>query len=167
MRGVSQLDVAHEDFGEFFRREYGRLARACLLLTGNPAEAEDLAQDALVRAYARWEDIRSMNSPEGYLYRTALNLNRKRLRRLAVRARHLVNAGARPSDAEAVESRLDVLRAVAALPRGQREALVLVEWLDLDIEEVAGLIGIAAASVRGRLHRARRTLRERFGGTDA
>lgn len=167
MRGVSQLDLAHEDFGEFFRREYGRLARACLLLTGNPAEAEDLAQDALVRAYARWDDIRSMNSPEGYLYRTALNLNRKRLRRLAVRARHLVNAGAHPGDVEAVESRLDVLRAVAALPRGQREALVLVEWLDLDIEEVAGLIGIAAASVRGRLHRARRTLRERFGGTDA
>jgi len=167
MRGVSQLDLAHEDFGEFFRREYGRLARACLLLTGNPAEAEDLAQDALVRAYARWDDIRSMNSPEGYLYRTALNLNRKRLRRLAVRARHVANAGGRPSDVEAVESRLDVLRAVAALPRGQREALVLVEWLDLDIEEVAGLIGIAAASVRGRLHRARRTLRERFGGTDA
>jgi DNA-directed RNA polymerase specialized sigma24 family protein len=45
--------------------------------------------------------------------------------------------------------------------------LVLVEWLDFDIDEVAGLIGIAAASVRGRLHRARQTLRERFGGTDA
>ena len=167
MQGTPQVKLAHEDFSEFFRREYGRLARACLLLTGNPAEAEDLAQDALVRTYARWDDIRSMNSPEGYLYRTALNLNRKRLRRIAVRARHLVNAGARPGDVEVVENRLDVLRAVAALPRGQREALVLVEWLDLDIDEVAGLIGIAAVSVRGRLHRARRTLRERFGGTDA
>jgi RNA polymerase sigma factor (sigma-70 family) len=166
MQGTPQLKLAHEDFSEFFRREYGRLARACLLLTGNPAEAEDLAQEALVRTYARWDDIRSMNSPEGYLYRTALNLNRKRLRRLAVRARHWVNAGARSGEVEAVESRLDVLRAVAALPRGQREALVLVEWLDLDIDEVAGLIGIAAVSVRGRLHRARRTLRERFGGTD-
>jgi RNA polymerase sigma-70 factor (ECF subfamily) len=56
---------------------------------------------------------------------------------------------------------------VSALPPGQREALVLVEWVDLDIDEVAELIGISAASVRGRLHRARTTLRQRFGGTDA
>ncbi len=55
----------------------------------------------------------------------------------------------------------------ARSPRRQREALVLVEWLDLDIIEVAELLGITQASVRGRLHRARRALRERFGGSDA
>jgi RNA polymerase sigma factor (sigma-70 family) len=164
---TTRVTPTHEDFGEFFRCEYGRLARACLLLTGDRADAEDLAQDALTRAFVRWDDIRSMASPEGYLYRTALNLNRKRLRRLAVRARRLVATGARPDEVDVVEERLDVLRAVATLPRGQREALVLVEWLDFDIDEVAELIGIAAVSVRGRLHRARRTLRERFGGSDA
>ena len=116
--------------------------------------------------YARWDEIASMDSPEGYLFRTALNLNRKRLRRLAVRARHL-GPVARRDELDAAEERLDVLRAVAALPRGQREAVVLVEWLDLDVDEVAELLGIASTSVRGRLHRARRSLRERFGGGDA
>ena len=159
--------LAGEDFSDFFRREYRRLARACLLLTGDASEAEDLAQDALARVYMRWDEVGAMDAPEGYLYTTALNLNRKRLRRIAVRARHAVSPGVGADEAGVVEERLDVLRAVAALPMGQREALVLVEWLDLDIDEVAGLIGIAPASVRGRLHRARRTLRERFGGTDA
>jgi RNA polymerase sigma factor (sigma-70 family) len=79
----------------------------------------------------------------------------------------VVNARASRDDVDVVEERLDVLLAVAALPPGQREALVLVEWLDLDIDEVAELIGISAVSVRGRLHRARITLRQRFGGTDA
>jgi RNA polymerase sigma-70 factor, ECF subfamily len=166
MRTLPEVTPAREDFAEFFSREYARLARACLLLTGNTAEAEDLTQDALARVYARWDEVGSMDSPEGYLFRTALNLNRKRLRRLAVRARHLRDSIAR-DELDVAEERLDVLRAVAALPQAQREAVVLVEWLDLDVDEVAELLGIAQASVRGRLHRARRTLRERFGGSDA
>jgi RNA polymerase sigma-70 factor, ECF subfamily len=166
MRHAVEMQLTGADFSEFFRDEYRRLAKACLLLTGDASEAEELAQDAFCRVFARWDDVRSMGSPTGYLYRTALNLNRKRIRRLAVRARHLVNPGERTSDVDVADERLDVLRAVAALPRGQREAIVLVEWFDLDIDEVAALMGIAPASVRGRLHRARRTLRDRFGGTD-
>jgi RNA polymerase sigma-70 factor (ECF subfamily) len=166
MRHAMEMQLAGVDFDEFFRDQYGRLAKACLLLTGDPSEAEELAQDAFCRVFARWGDVRAMESPAGYLYRTALNLNRKRIRRLTVRARHLVDPGERTNDVDVADERLDVLRAVAALPRGQREAVVLVEWLDLDVNEVATLMGIAPASVRGRLHRARRTLRERFGGTD-
>jgi RNA polymerase sigma factor (sigma-70 family) len=165
MRTLREVASADENFGEFFGREYARLARACLLLTGSPTEAEELAQEALVRVYARWNNVGSMESPEGYLYRTALN--RKRIRRLAVRTRHLHQSSWRPDEIEVAEERLDVLRAVATLPRGQREVLVLIEWLDLDIDEVGSLLGIAQASVRVRLHRARRALRERFGGTDA
>lgn len=166
MRAIDAVIEEHEDFGAFFSREYTRLARACLLLTGSRTEAEDLAQDAFARVYERWTDVAAMESPEGYLFRTALNLNRKRLRRLAVRARHL-RQDAHRDELGVAEERLDILRAVAALPRGQREAVVLVEWLDLDTDEVARMLGIAPASVRGRLHRARATLRERFGGGDA
>jgi DNA-directed RNA polymerase specialized sigma24 family protein len=146
MRPTIDVRPATEDFGDFFRREYARLARARLLLTGSPTEAEELAQESLVRVYARWNDVGSMESPEGYLYRTALNLNRKRIRRLAVRARHLRQAWWYADEIEVAEERLDVLRAVATLPRGQREALVLVEWLDLDINEV----GSSSASLRHR-----------------
>lgn len=163
LEGVS---LSSQDFAEFFRREYARTARACLLLTGSRAEAEDLVQEAFVRVYARWDHVSGMDSPEGYLFRSALNLNRKRLRWLAVRARHLTRVDASRDELDVAEDRLDALRAVATLPRAQREALVLVEWLDLDSDEAARVLGIAPSSLRGRLHRARKGLKERYGGSD-
>jgi RNA polymerase sigma-70 factor (ECF subfamily) len=154
------------NFETFFRDEYPRLVRAMVLLTASPAEAEDLAQEALTRAYERWEKVRGLESPLGYVYRTALNLNRKRLRRLAVRARIRLEAHHGGDPATAVEARNEVLRLLAALPSAQREAVVLVEWLGLDADEAGQLIGIAAASVRGRLHRARAVLQKLAGEDD-
>jgi len=148
-----------EDFEEFFAAERGRLVRACLLLTGDVADAEDLAQEALSRVMERWAEVARMESPTGYLYRTALNLNRKRLRRLAVAARRLMADRVERDDMASADDRMDVLRAVASLPFAQREALVLVEWLEYSAEEAGSLLGIEAVSVRARLHRARTSLR--------
>lgn len=151
------------DFDGFYRDQYARLVRALLLLTGDPAEAEDLAQEALSRVFERWDRVGTMDSPEGYLFRTALNLNRKRLRRLAVRARRAMAFRAPERDElSAIDDRLTVLSAVAALRRAQREALVLVEWLDLDTKDAAAILGIEPASVRSRLMDARRNLRQRL-----
>jgi RNA polymerase sigma factor (sigma-70 family) len=106
-----------------------------------------------------------MANPTGYVYRTALNLNHKRLRHLGVRARNRPEP--QPIDATATtDTSADVLRALAELPAAQREAVVLVEWLGLDATEAGRLLGIDAASVRGRLHRARQSLRERIGEID-
>lgn len=151
-------------FDAFFRAEYPRLARALYLLTGDRTEAEDLAQEAMARVYERWDRVRAMASPTGYVYRTATNLNRKRIRRLAVRARKAFGPSAVEDPAKMAEDRSEVLRFLASLPAGQREALVLVEWLGLDAEDAGHVLGIEAVSVRGRLHRARTALRDRFGG---
>jgi DNA-directed RNA polymerase specialized sigma24 family protein len=70
------------DFEGFFQSEHERLFQALYLLTGNRYEADDLAQEALMRAYERWGRVGSMDSPVGYVYRTALNLNRSRLRKV-------------------------------------------------------------------------------------
>jgi RNA polymerase sigma factor (sigma-70 family) len=157
---------ANLSFEEFFEAEYPTLARALLLLTGDPAEAEDLAQEAFARVFERWDRVREMQSAVGYVYRTALNLNRKRLRHLRVRAAQALR-GQEPRDPVAwAEERDRVRRALAALSADQREALVLVEWLGLGAEEAGRVLGIEAVSVRGRLHRARMRLRERFGGGD-
>jgi RNA polymerase sigma factor (sigma-70 family) len=156
-------------FGEFFAEHYRSLARACLLLTGSAAEGEDLAQEAMARVLERWDRVSRMDRPEGYLFRTALNLHRNAVRRLAMAARRQVHREAAPettADPDAPDRRLDLLRAIRSLPRAQREALVLVEWLGYSAEEAGGLLGIESASVRGRLHRAREALRERIGGTD-
>lgn len=152
-------------FSEFFAERHARLVRACLLLTGSAAEGEDLAQEAMARVFERWGRVSRMDDPEGYLYRTALNLHRNAAKRLAMTARRRV-APQVTDEAEMTERRIDLLRAIRPLPRTQREALVLVGWLGYTTEEAGSLLGIDAASVRGRLHRARESLHKSYGGFD-
>jgi DNA-directed RNA polymerase specialized sigma24 family protein len=68
--------------------------------------------------------------------------------------------------ADAADTRIDLMRALAMLPRDQREALVLVEMFDLDATTAGEALGIKAVSVRVRMHRARLRLREVLGGAD-
>jgi RNA polymerase sigma factor (sigma-70 family) len=136
-----------------------------VVVTGSLAEAEELAQEAMARAYERWDRICGMRSARGYVYLTAVNLNRKRLRRLAVQARKLLAAAPpEPDLTETVGLRRDLMEALAALPRGHREVLVLVGWLGMDAEKAGKVLGITASSVRSRLARARSTVREILGG---
>jgi len=155
----------YEAFDEFYFAHHDRLKRACLLLTGNPTDAEDLAQEAMARILERWYRVSAMEDSEGYLFRTALNLHKNALKRVSVVARrHLVAEG--DTTDRPTERVLDIRRAVSSLPIAQRQALVLVEWLGYSVEEAASLVGIKAVSVRGRLHRARQSLRREFGGAD-
>ncbi len=153
-------------FEAFYQAEYPMLVRTLYLLTGSRAEAEDLAQEALARAFERWSRVRAMDSPGGYVCRTALNLNRKRLRGLGVRARKPIRGGMERDAIEAVEDRTDVARALAALPIGQREALVLTAWLDLSAEEAGRVLGIGASSVRSEASRGRAALRKHLEDRD-
>jgi RNA polymerase sigma-70 factor, ECF subfamily len=152
------------DFESFFRAEYGRLCQALYLLTRERSEAEDLAQETMTRVLERWERVRKMESPVGYAYRMALNLNHKRLRRIAVRARKAFAAVPSEDHSEMVGDQRDVQQALAKLPAGQREALILVDWLAMDSEQAGRVLGIGANSVRVRIHRARSSLRRQLGG---
>jgi RNA polymerase sigma-70 factor (ECF subfamily) len=154
-------------FEEFFQAEHVRLARALYLLTGSAAEADELTQEAMVRVYERWERVRRMDSPQGYLFRTALNLHRSRLRWLAGRARQILQSTPSPDPAEVVQSRDSLARALASLPTGQREAVVLVEWLGMDQGDAATALGIKPGSVRARLSRAKADLRRMLEDEDA
>lgn len=160
------VEPGEAGFDAFFRSRYPRLCQAVALLTGSSTDAEELAQEAFVRVFERWGRVAAMESPDGYLYRTALNLARKRARGLSVRRRRGAVPPA-PSDAVgAAEDRIAVMAMLRELPLAQREAIVLVDWLGLDAETAGDLLGIEAVSVRTRLHRARTALRERFGGGD-
>jgi RNA polymerase sigma factor (sigma-70 family) len=154
------------DFEGFFQAEYGRLFQALFLLTGDRHEADDLAQEALMRAFERWDRVGSMESPAGYVYRTALNLHRSRLRGLAVRARRVFASIPAGDESESVATKDVVRRALAAIPGAQREALILTEWLGLDSAEAGRVLGIDASSVRGRVHRGRDSLRRALGAAD-
>jgi RNA polymerase sigma factor (sigma-70 family) len=150
-------------FEDFFHDHYGRLSQALLLITADPWEAEEVVQEAMARALERWDRVRSMESPVGYVYRVAVNLHRRRRHR---RSFEIADPAREPGrdPADVVGSADAVLRALRALSPDQRTALVLVEWLGLDSEQAGRVLGIKAASVRARVHRARLALREQFGG---
>ncbi len=154
------------EFSEFFAREHIRLGRAIYLLTGNWEEAEELVQEALARAYERWDRVSRMDEPAGYVCRIDANLHRRK-RRMRT---WLPLLGERPGPADpidAAESRMDLLAALATLPGDQRETVILVEMFGYDAETAARVLGIKAVSVRVRLHRARLRLREVLGGDHA
>ena len=151
-------------FEEFFGTEYRPVVRALVLVTGDASMAEELAQEAFARAFERWGRVGKMASAAGYVYRTALNLNRSRMRRVTIGLRRIRDQRPEIPDPSQAHEVREMLR---SLPQAQREALMLVDWLDYSAEEAARILGVRPASVRGRLHRARRALRERYGGDDA
>ena len=145
------------DFATFFDAGYDTLLRAMYLMTGDRYEAEELAQDTMVKACERWDRVRAMENPIGYLYRTAVNAHRSRLRRAGLTARRVLSLQ-RSDPISASDDRDEIRRALAILSETQREAVVLVEWLGLTDVEAGEVLGVSAVAVRVRLSRARTAL---------
>jgi RNA polymerase sigma-70 factor (ECF subfamily) len=148
-----------DTFEAFFEDQYPNLLRAMYLITRNRHEAEEVTQDAFVRALERWDRVRIADNRPGYLYRIALNLYRSKLRRVARAARKTVRPVPEPDPFEAADDRDAIGRAMTTLPEGQREAVVLVEWLGMSDDEAGEVLGVSPITVRVRLHRARGNLR--------
>ena len=151
-------------FDELFQEHYETVLRALYLLTGNPHEAEDLAQEAFARIYERGILPSPTGNVAGYVYRTAVNLHRSRLRRLGVAVGRLRLL--RPRDAGddfgPIDDR-DVLgRALARLSRAEREALVLVEWAGMSDAEAGEVLGTTPGAISTRISRAKARLRLAF-----
>lgn len=160
-------DSGYRSFEDFFEREYPTLVRALMPLAHTMDTAEEAAQDSMRRVFERWSRVERMESPVGYAYVTARNLLRRRFRRVAPRLdgddrkQELRSAG--PEDAgdpaREVATRDQLLKALAQLSLVERDALLLVVYLGLDVSEAARTLKIKPASVRSRLHRARQTIR--------
>jgi RNA polymerase sigma factor (sigma-70 family) len=149
-----------DSFEEFFNREKGELFGALALVTRNRHEAEELAQDAFVRLFERWDRVREMDDPRGYLYRTAMNAFRSRYRRAVLAARRGVGLIRPDDDIAAVDARDAAVRALATLSPRQRAAVVLVDLLGFPSEEAARVLGIRASTVRMHTSRAHALLKE-------
>jgi RNA polymerase sigma-70 factor (ECF subfamily) len=150
------------EFAVFFREEYRKLFHALILACGDRAEAEDIAQDAFVTVFDRWDRVGAMSSPGGYLYAVAFNERRRRARRAALWRRHRQQVELADDASVAAIARADIQRALQQLTREQRDALVLVEFVGLTSEEAAEVLGVAAPAIRSRVHRARLYLREEW-----
>ena len=89
------MAVDEVEFREFFADQYARLCWLGLLLTGDQAEAEELAQEALARTWWRWV-VRRPNNPAAYARRVLVNRRRSLLRRAGVEARFLARSRPQP-----------------------------------------------------------------------
>jgi RNA polymerase sigma factor (sigma-70 family) len=107
-----------------------------------------------------------MESPTGYLYRTALNAFRMRRRRAKVAARRLVRKIVGSDQEEAALARHAVDRGLASLTRRQRTAIVLTELLDFTSNEAAELLHVSPAAVRKLASQGRQAMRQAIGQFD-
>jgi RNA polymerase sigma-70 factor, ECF subfamily len=153
-------------FEELVHAEHPGLYGALCLITRDRGEAEDLVQEAFLQVWERWDRVRDMEDPTGYLYRTALNLHRKRTRRASVAIRRAIGLGARRDELAEVETHDQVLRALGMLTLRQRMSIVLVDLLDYSSEEAGHVMGIKAATVRVLASQGRAALKRNAGGTD-
>jgi RNA polymerase sigma-70 factor (sigma-E family) len=152
-------------FDEFVAFRLGALLRYATVVTCDPHLAEDIVQDVLVRARARWGRICRMDAPERYVKRMVLNeflsWRRRRAARVVPLSREQLDHVAKPvaDPAVAWDERDAVLRLVAGLPPRQRAAVVLRFYEDLPDEEIADLLGCRSVTVRSLISRALATLR--------
>lgn len=152
------VPVRPSDFEVFFEQHHERLFRALWLLTRNRQEAEEVMQEAFLRLWERWDKVIGGPDPTGYLYRTALNVWRSRLRRAAVAARKVIHHIQADDEIAKVEERDAVVRALAPLPPRQRAAIVLIDVLDLSSERAGEALGIKPVTARVLASRARAAL---------
>jgi RNA polymerase sigma-70 factor (ECF subfamily) len=149
--------VGADPFATVYGAEHGKLVAALTVATGDPGVAADAVDEAFVRAYERWHRVGEMASPVGWIYRTALNVVRRRARRRAVeeqllRRRPATDIGPPPDWSP------EVWDALQRLPVRERTAMALRYVADLTTEEIASAMRIAPGTVGSTLHSARRRL---------
>ena len=155
-------DVFEHSLDHLIEHEYARIVRAVALFSGTAEGAEDAVQEALARAMENSRRGRPIESLEAWVVTTAFNQRRSHFRRVARRR----GKDQEPDrefrtgpDAEALGSELlDLRAAVRALPRRQREVVILFYYLDQSIESIGRELRIGEGAVKNALHKARRTL---------
>ncbi|HEX5510893.1 MAG TPA: RNA polymerase sigma factor SigM [Actinomycetales bacterium] len=167
-----ELMAAHvagdpDAFAELVRRHSGRLWAVALRTCGDPDEAADALQDALVAAFRSAATYRGDAAVTTWLHRIVVNACLDRLRRnrnrrtvpLPDQERELPShVDVQTDEHAATETRLDLVQALAALPEHQRLALVLVDMEDLPVAEAAEVLGVPQGTVKSRCARGRATL---------
>jgi len=150
---------------EVFASSYRRLVVQMYGVVGNASEAEDLVQEAFVRASAARGRFARVDNPEAWLRTTALNLhrNRWRKRRNFIRVREQL---VQPVDLDGLEEHLAVAEALRGLPHDQRTVLALHYLADLPLEEIATTLGVPEGTVKSRLHRARAAMAQLLNEED-
>lgn len=160
-----------EAFTTLVSRHRDRLWAVALRTIGEPEEAADALQDALISAYRRADSYRGDAAVTTWLHRIVVNACLDRMRRRAVRPWVPLPDGEPDSTAfadpvDSIDRRevaLEVERALATLPAEQRAAIVLVDMEGWPVDEVARMLDCPPGTVKSRCFRARAKLAEQLG----
>ncbi len=152
-------------FEALYRANAGRVFALCLRMCGRRDLAEELAQEAFVRAWRNLGSFRGDSAFSTWLHRLTVNVvlghHRSRFRREAREGpNEAIDAVAESAPASEPGVAIDLERAIAALPNGARTVFVLHDVEGYRHEEIGRLLGVAVGTSKAQLHRARRLLRE-------
>lgn len=153
-------DVAvREGFAEFYGREHRAVMGLAFVLTGRRCMADDLAQDAFVSAYRRWDSIATYDDPGAWVRRVVANQAVSVYRRTVSEAKALVllRRGSEPQ-AEVADRTEELWRAVRRLPRRQAQAIVLKYVDGRNVGDIARILNCSENTVKTHLARARQKL---------
>jgi RNA polymerase sigma-70 factor (sigma-E family) len=164
---------ANEAVTHLFNAHYRSLVRLAALLLRDQSVAEEVAQDAYVALHTRWRRLRDADKGLAYLRACVVNRSRSALRHRGVVDRHARSVRPMP-DVPSAEAgalgaldRAAVVAALHALPRRQREALVLRYYVDLSEAEIAETMGVSRGAVKSHTARGMAALRAALGTSEA
>jgi RNA polymerase sigma-70 factor (ECF subfamily) len=160
---AKHLNGDADAFGEIFRRHRDRLWAVALRTLGDPEDAADALQDAMVSAFRAAGRYRGDAAVTTWLHRIVVNACLDRLRRRAARPATLLGDTANSlavsqDEIAARETALDVGKALATLPPEQRAALILVDMQGFSVEDAARILEVAPGTVKSRCARGRARL---------
>ncbi|MFE0474425.1 SigE family RNA polymerase sigma factor [Streptomyces sp. NPDC058947] len=159
-------DAASAEFHAFFERHYAELSRLAHLLTGEPDTADDLAADALLALWHRWDRVRAADHPAAYARGVVANLARTRIRS-AVRERRRVALfwSQREENTENpdVPGVVDVQEALRRLPFRKRACVVLRHAFDLSEKDTALALGVSVGTVKSQTSKGMAELQRLLG----
>jgi RNA polymerase sigma-70 factor, ECF subfamily len=148
----------------FYAESYRRIVAELFLVTGQVWEAEELAQEAFLRAAGHWDTVRRYDLPDAWVRRVALNLAstaRRRARRGAVA---MLRLQAGHTEVPGIDvDRIEIVRALRQLPLSYRSVLALHYLLERSVLEIADELGLPESTVKTRLARGRRRLAQLLG----
>ena len=152
-------------FEELYRENVSRVYLLCLRMCGDPSLAEELTQEAFVRAWQKLGSFRGDSAFSTWLHRVTVNVVLGDRRSTARREARVKPAGDElPVDLSAPEpspgQALDLERSIAALPDGARTVFVLHDVEGYRHKEIADITGLAEGTSKAQLHRARKLLRK-------
>ena len=144
-------------FEAFYRQTRPEALRTVVFVLNDPDLAVDAVDEALVRAYERWDDLAGSVNLTGWVIRVAVNFGRNRQRRrLLERRKPLVSRDPSPDLSAVADPAL--ARALARLDFDQRTVVVLRFHLDWSLDQIATALEIPPGTVKSRLHRGLRRL---------